>query len=135
MNVKNCITKISLEEAKNAVKSYDYGLIYYMSSMVFDAISNICEINWDECMEAYFFDKEGQLHIYRDEDVLTVQKFSEIETLAMVEKKYELANTFKELGDSVVVREYLEPDEDGQMYVAYKRLCTVEHEKGGENNG
>lgn len=133
MSIKDCIQKLSLEDTKNKVPSYDYGLIYYMSSMVFDRISNIYDIDWEECLEAYFFNEKGQLHIYREDDVLTAREFVETENLTVVEKKYELANSFKGLGSSVVVREYLEPDEDGQMYVAYKRMSAVALGKEEQN--
>lgn len=129
MSVTNCIKKLSWEEAKSKVMTYDYALIYYMSSMIFAPITDIVDMNEEECLEAYFFNEKGQLHIYRNEDELTAREFTEEENLTVVEKKYGLANVFKGIGSAVIVREYLESDDDGQMYVAYKRLSAIAHGK------
>ncbi len=42
-----------------------------------------------------------------------------------IDREYELAYKYRGLGSRIIEREYLEPDEDGQMNVVAKRLVAA----------
>lgn len=113
-----------MSAVEKKIPSYTYALIYYMSKMVFDRVENLeTNINWDECVEAYFFGAEGELHIHSGDDGLLAHEFIEKDDMCIVKRKYYIEqNKFKTMGKTVTVCEYLEPDDDGQMCVVYKRL-------------
>ena len=47
-------------------------------------------------------------------------------TYYCVDRKYEVANIFKAgTGKQIIIREYLNSDEDGQTFVEYTRLLDV----------
>ena len=126
MSIKENMKKISFDEAKNSISEYEYALVYMMSEFIFDRVDKISGINWDECMEAYCFGENGQLHFYKEDDEMSVTEFEDTEDLKVVERRYSMASAFKGIGKNIVIKEYLEADEDGQTYVAYKRLSGVE---------
>ena len=123
------LKKVSFEEGKKLVQDYEYALIYYYSEKYFGKVCNLAEINWEECMEAYFFNKTGQMYIYESEfSEMEVTVFREEKGVVYnyVDRKYEIANTFKAgTGDKIIVREYLNVDKDNQTFVEYTRLLDV----------
>lgn len=119
------IDPISIEETKNALNEYDYALIYEFSSIVAGKISEIA-INWEECKEAYIFNRNEQIHVFLCDGELKAVKFEEDAQDISVDREYSVANKFNRIGKNIVVRSYLEPDEDGQMHVRYQRLITRE---------
>lgn len=123
------LKKVSFEEGKRLVQDYEYALIYYYSEKYFGKVCNLAEINWEECMEAYFFNKTGQMYMYESESSeMEVTVFQEEKNTAYnyVDRKYEIASAFKaKTGDKVIVREYLNVDIDNQTFVEYTRLLDV----------
>ena len=126
MSVKDNLKKVTFEEAKNRIQDYDYALIYEISEMLFDKVEKISEIYWDEVQEAYFFIEKSQMHIYLSDDVLEAIVYTETdEDVTFVDRRYELAGKFSNIGREVKERNYLEFDDDGQAFVAYSRLVSV----------
>ena len=126
MSVKDNLKKVTFEEAKNRIQDYDYALIYEISEMLFDKVEKISEIYWDEVQEAYFFIEKSQMHIYLSDDVLEAIVYNETdEDVTFVDRRYELAGKFSNIGREVKERNYLEFDDDGQAFVAYSRLVSV----------
>lgn len=125
MEWKDVVKKMELAEAKQQIAQMKYGLIYEISDVIFDCIDGIAEINWDEMIEGYFFNDKEQIYIYETEEGLQAVCFTEPENAGYVDKEYELAGKFQTLGKKVKKREYLDFDEDGQIYVAYTRLTDV----------
>lgn len=123
------LRKISFEEGKKMVQDYEYALIYYYSDKYFGKVCNLVEINWAECLEAYFFNKKGQMYMYESESAkMDAVVFEEEQgvTYNCVDRKYEVANIFKAgTGKQIIIREYLNSDEDGQTFVEYTRLLDV----------
>lgn len=126
MDIMNNISKISIDDAKNKLTEYKYALVYGISSVLFDTTESISEINWDECKEAYFFDEKGQLHIYESDDGLCAVQFCEPEEVKYIDKKYVTAGKYKKIAGKIIRREYIDFDEDGQMFIAYTRLVSAE---------
>lgn len=125
MGVKENLQKIDIDEVKALIQQYEYALVYEISQMVFDKIESISQINWNEIQEAYFFHPKSQIHIYWNGDSLQATIYNETEDVKFVDRCYELAGKFHGIGNSIIEREYLEYDDDGQTYVAYARLVTV----------
>lgn len=126
MSVKDNLKKVTFEEAKNRIQDYDYALISEISEMLFDKVGAISEIYWDEVQEAYFFNEKSQMHIYLSDDVLEAIVYNETdEDVIFVDRRYELAGKFSNIGREVKERNYLEFDDDGQAFVAYSRLVSV----------
>ena len=125
MGVKENLQKIDIDEVKALIQQYEYALVYEISQMVFDKIESISQINWNEIQEAYFFNKNSQIHVYQNENEMQATIYNETEDVKFVDRCYELAGKFHGIGDSIIEREYLEYDDDGQTYVAYARLVTV----------
>lgn len=126
MSVKNNLRTVELADAKQMIQDYEFAVIYEISKMHFDKVESISEIKWDEMQEAYFFNEAGQLHMFRDEDTICATVFTEDEDITHVDRLYEISNGFKVLGKEIKERTYLEFDEDGQAYVAYTRLVSVQ---------
>jgi hypothetical protein len=131
MDIKNII-KISVYSSDKDLSVYKYVLYYGISNVVLSTTSNFT-FDPDECLEAYFFDENGQAHIYRDDDILKVAEIKENDVkeftkeddqVSTLEGKYSIQGRFSPY-DKVVVRSYFSQDEDGQVYVAYKRLVDL----------
>ncbi len=116
------IESINIEELKNI--KYEFVLLYYPGNVKLDRLEMISDINFDEVQEAYLFDDRGQVHLFYDGCDKKAVKFNHFEG-DYVEKGYLLSNKYKDIGKKIVVREYLESDEDGQNYVAYTALKEI----------
>lgn len=117
---------LDIQEAKSLIPDHDYAYLQLMSEHILDRTENIPDVKWDELVEAYYFNKDDQIHIYRDDDELKAVLTGDIEGANIFERRYELSGRYKSLGDTVVIYEYLKGDEDGQCYVAGTRLVGIE---------
>lgn len=119
------IKKIKFSEAQSEILKYEYALVYLMSKRLLLPVSSLPEIAWDECIDARFFSDDGELHIYEEDGQLSAVQVSDSGKEDMVVKKYKLAKRFSDLGNTLIVQEYLEADEDGQMQVKLTRLKGI----------
>lgn len=118
------ITEISVNEAISSANSYEHVLAYEFSRIVWGNPSEV-SVNWDECTEAYLFNEKEQIHVWNDGMEHKAAKLAgEDATDHYIDKKLLLADRFGK-DKMLIVREYLEPDEDGQVFVAYTRLLSV----------
>jgi hypothetical protein len=76
-------------------------------------------------VDARFFSDDGELHIFEEDGQLKAVQVSDDGKEDTVVQKYELAKRFSQLGDTLLVQEYLEADEDGQMQVKLTRLKGI----------
>lgn len=119
--------RISMDEVKNLLQNYEYVYLQMISEHILDYASSISSIEWDELLEGYLFNRDSQIHIYREEDeLLAVLITDDVEDAHIIDRKYEIAKKYKTIGKNVIVREYLKADEDGQSYVAVTRLVGIE---------
>ncbi len=120
-------TGLSFEEAKSGLKGYS-ALIYSMSSTVLEPDSD-GNVDWEECFEARFFNPLEEYHFLKDgsewKNYHITEEDGDDET-ETIDRDYML---MKPIGDkeTITVREYLQPDEDGQMTV--KCTCLLEMKK------
>ena len=88
-------------------------------------------VDAEELTEARFFSAEREIHVYRDGGTLRAVSVRDTpEDADAVTERYQLDNA--RLGDWIAVRRYWGYDEDGQAYVAVRRLADW---KGGAYNG
>ena len=73
-------------------------------------------------LEARFFDGEKELHMFKTEEnwnfVRTSKKDGDY-----LEKSYRMDAAFP--GQELIVRQYVDYDEDGQAYIARTCLCGI----------
>ena len=119
------IIEKEFEVEKKLVNPYEGALLYYISSVELYT-SDVSTVNWKECSEARFFSNDGELRFFKNGEEWIVSEILDEEGDTYFDIRYELDNRFKSVGRSVVIREYYEPDEDGQMVIVAKRIACVE---------
>ena len=111
------VESINAEEAKKEIVSFDYALIYMISEVILKRIDELEVINWKECEEARFFSKNKEIHFFREDDTLQAVKVSDNaneDKMDSMQKRYYLASKFRDLGQYVLVKEYLKYDENSR---------------------
>ena len=71
------------------------------------------DINWDELIEARFFDHDTEIRIFRENGELRARSVILQDDMPYIEKQYNKLQG--NLGSKISVREYLTFDEDGQV--------------------
>ncbi len=126
MNIK--VDNLSFEEAKLKLQNLS-AVIYYMSDTIVE--KNFSgDVDWDECLEARFFNETEEYHFYLEDtkwNVIHVVDSDEPSNYECIKRKYPLRRAKYGKG-SFTVCEYLCPDSDGQMCIAVTRLFEVEKE-------
>ncbi len=120
------VRRIEADTAIEQLKDYEFALIYMISGILLCRTSDLPEVDWEECMEARFFDKDKELHLYREDENLEAVEIVEENREDCLIRKYQLANRFKAAGGLLCVHEYLDYDEDGQATVSLTRLAGIE---------
>lgn len=112
---------ITIEEAKNRISNYPFCIVHMISEFRYGSTENIT-VNWEELLELRAFSDQGELRVYRGEYELKAQCCKEIADSSedVVELTYQMRD-----GKKLAVKEYLEPDEDGQAVVMYTRPVAM----------
>ena len=111
------------EEAIQRVGFYPYALVYNMSSLYFGKVEEIGSLDWEECMEARFFSEQEELHLFHRGEQMVGAVIGDSDDQGVILRSYQLdAPWCSSYGKTVLVKEYLEEDEDGQVYVSATRL-------------
>ena len=118
----------NIQDAYKSVKEYEYALVYMMSEIKLCEASKIADdFMWEECLEARFFSKEKELHVFDGEDGKKAVIILETDTENTQIKRYELNGKVSPSDKkALLVTEYLAYDEDGQAYVELTRLSGLE---------
>ena len=134
--MEEIIKSIEFGQAKAIAEKCAYALLYKIESIDLVKISD--DVNIDdllgECYEARFFDEEREVRLLRDDDDAemtgefgaAVLEETDAGVCIRQDKKYVLANRYKGNGKTVIIRQYLIPDDDGQMCVVATRLVGIE---------
>lgn len=117
---------ITIEQAIDGIKKYKYALIYMISEQIFDYADNIENLNWDECLEARFFDQQGEIHIFKTEGELKAVETKNAITMSSNIYSIEISDKYSNIGKTLSVMQYLDQDSDGQVFVVGTRLYNVE---------
>ncbi len=122
------IQKIEWDKALVQAQDYEYALVYMISEVLLCKTADLPDVDWEECTEARFFDREKELHIYEEDgqmQAVEVIDTKEEQDNCLV-RRYQIANRFREAGKLLRVHEYLDYDEDGQAAVSLTRLAGIE---------
>ena len=109
---------VSVKDAIEKISTCKKAVIYLYSDMIVTDLPY--EVNWDEVLEARFFDEEKEIRIYRENGSLKGIEIVDNQ----VDEKY-IDNNYKLEVPSdaqLTVREYYEFDSDGQIKIFAKRL-------------
>ena len=120
------LAEIEVSKALESRMSYEYALVYMLSEVILCKTEQLKELDFAECTEARFFSKDKELHLFETEEGMQAVEVSDEGTDDCMIKKYELAPKFSTAGKILVVKEYLDYDEDGQAMVGLTRLVGLE---------
>ncbi len=120
------IQKIEPEDMFERIADHTYALVYMISEILLCRTSELPEIDWEECIEARFFDNDKELHIFEKDGRMQAVEITEEDGSDCLVRKYQLAKRFTDAGDLLCVHEYLDYDEDGQAVVGLTRLAGIE---------
>ncbi len=120
------VEKVAMDKARERISQYRYALVYMVSGIVFGNAAEIGKIEWDECLEARFFDENRELHVYEGDDGLCAVEVRKTSDEDCLMKKYELRRQYFGEKKRLCVCEHLDYDEDGQTFVALTRLAGIE---------
>lgn len=130
------IKNIELEDVWQALDGYKYALIYGISEVSLVKLRS-GEVDGGlldtqiipklkDCMEAYIFDSNKQIHLYRSSDKLVGVLCEDLPNIdSFFDRRYELTNKFVDEEKNIIVREYYEEDDDGQIRISYVRLVDL----------
>lgn len=113
-----------IEGVKEAAHDYKYALLYYYSDVQLGEAKDLAPVNWDECLEARFFDGEKELRFFREGDVFSASFVSG--DGESIESEFSLDTRFQTQWNKVKVRQFLEYDADGQAFIAATMLAGLE---------
>lgn len=119
--------ELSVDEAIRGIGQYEYALVYGISGIELCKTAALPEIDWEECQEARFFDKDRELHLFGEDGNFQAIEVTEEDGEDCIVKKYQLAKHFQKDVDGTLlyVHEYLSYDEDGQACVSLTRLAGI----------
>lgn len=119
---------MTFEDAIKTIDTYDWAIVYQASEMLFDHVDEIKQkINWNECLEARFFNETSQLHVFGElGDLKAVCMMDDGKSAQEIDRKYVLANQFRDKGKYIKIKEYYDFDEDGQLCMKAIRPVKVE---------
>lgn len=120
--------EVTIDELDQKVKEYEYALLHMISEQRFCRIGELPETDWEECIEARFFSERGELHVFDAEGERKAVAIEDDGDNFVFEKVYRLDGKYSKLGKHIVVQEYLDYDEDGQLAVELTRLKAVRQE-------
>lgn len=119
------IRTISLHEAMAWAEGYPFVYLRMLSSVSMGNTSEILpRICWEEVEEARFFGPSGELRVFDDGAALTAAVLEDgpHETEYSVQDRTCPLAHDGAFGREIVVRDYLDYDGDGQLFVSASRL-------------
>lgn len=117
--------ELSFEDGMLEASACNYGLVHSFSTFIFGDAKDLCSFDPEELVEARFFKPETEIHFYKKNGNIRCLKVTDGESV-FIDEKRTLVSKFRGLGQKVVIRKYLESDEDGQMIITGTRLVDVE---------
>lgn len=109
--------KLTIEKAKKKISDYDFVIAHMISELQYGRTEDVT-VNWEELLELRAFSATEELRVWSDGSEHKAQCCKETGTAPddTLEFTYAMRN-----GKKLAVKEYLEPDEDGQVVVVYTR--------------
>lgn len=109
---------IKKEEISKNIKDFKYYIVYYFDRLIFGEGDIEAELDIENINEAFFFDEDKCMHIYR-EDGLKGIKFLYESNDKILPPEEQIAKKGKEFNNlkSLIVKKFINYDEDGQAYI------------------
>lgn len=117
------VRKNSISEVD--INNYQYAVIYNISDMYFGKTEAFGGIDEEQLLEGYLFDEEKELHIFREDDEIQMIEFKECDNFSLDRVDCSFSLKKNVLGKELLVREYLDYDNDGQVFIAFKRMIGI----------
>ena len=118
------------EDFEKETEKYPFALLYYLSEVKLTECAKLAgNIDFSQLLEARFFGEQGELHIFRNEEQLRAVEVKEIGETDYIEKRETLGKNFQKAGSYLLIRKYVDYDDDGQAVIVLTRLRSIE---GGE---
>lgn len=118
---------IDKSTAKERIKDLRFAVVQSLSEYKMGMARDLIDFDEKECVEARFFSEEEEVRFFRKGDSLESVRSTD-DGSCCLDEELVIADRFKAVGNEAVVRNYLEEDEDGQVYVAATRLCDIREE-------
>ena len=120
------VEQVDARKALESIAEYQYALVYMMSGITFCKTTDLGGTDWDECLEARFFDENKELHLYDEDGGQIAVKVTGTMDNDCLMKKYELQKRYYiEKNKYLCVCEHLGYDDDGQASVVLTRLTGI----------
>lgn len=117
--------RMRADNALEMLAEYQYALVYGISGIVLCKAADYDGTDWEECLEARFFDGDKELHIYEEDGEKCAVKVTGTVDGDCQVKKYALQDRYFGPDRYLCVCEHLKYDEDGQAAVALTRLTGI----------
>ena len=120
----------SWKEAIEKSNHFPHALIYMMSDLLLLSSDNMesSDINYEEVLEARFFGKNGEIHLFSSDESISSVEISDEESEEVRDVWHPLEERFKSKGQ-LLVRQYIAYDEDGQGYVVLTRCVALKRKE------
>lgn len=92
------------------------------------------EIQMEQLLEAYWFGEKVAVHLYRLDQGWQVIWCTETRTAEYLDER-QLIQRADDFGEALHIRNYLEPDEDGQLHIVYTRPLRFDAKAGLSGGG
>ena len=117
----------TIEEAKASAGEYQYALLYRISDRILLTAGMLHSEDWQECMEAVLFREDAAVHLLFEENrAVRISDDGEEDILV---REYDLDNSIlkmlKRSKGTLMIKQYLETDEDGQMMISLSRPAAI----------
>lgn len=110
------IEKIESSDMTSLIQDFDNHIIYYFDGLNFG--KEQVEIDIENINEAFFFKKEKCLHLYREDGIKGILYIEESSDEFIAEEQILEERILKESLRILIVKKYVEYDEDGQAYIS-----------------
>lgn len=107
---------------------YKYVLVYMMSQFLICDVSELSNPEYDEVLEARFFDEKGEAHICIEDGEIVSYISSDDDFKSDESREYtvKFCDEFESIYSAVKIKKYYSFDEDGQIYNLMTRCCGLE---------
>lgn len=120
------VKKVGMDRVLEGISQYQYALVYMTDGIVFQNTTEMKPIEWDNCLEARFFDEGRELHVYEEDGGLCAVEVEQTSDDDCLIRKYKLSERYFGKNKCLCVCEHLDYDKDGQAFVAFTRPAGIE---------
>ena len=116
--------KLEVDEAKSKIKEMSFAIGQFISEYKVGTPDEVGNFDNGECLDARYFSDSSEIHTFRKGNDMICVETSDGDR-EFFDTEYEIENRFSATGKYVVVRNYIDTDEDGQSVVTGTRLVSI----------